>query len=193
VIDDVENITPQAFQAEGDDIVLLGSNTDEIGGSEYLYVTADLVAGAPPTVDLVVERSLQQAVLKMTREKLLSSAHDCSEGGLVCALAEAALGNGDAPHGVTVELDDDLRPVACLFGEAQGRVVVSCSPDRTAEVLRIAEGHGVPARRVGAVRGAADPFDVSVRGGSVSASLADMADAYFDSIGNLMQSTPTGA
>jgi phosphoribosylformylglycinamidine synthase len=52
VIDDVSKITPSNFQAVGDDIVLLGANSGELGGSEYLYVTADLVAGRPPAVDL---------------------------------------------------------------------------------------------------------------------------------------------
>jgi phosphoribosylformylglycinamidine synthase len=88
VIDDVSRIVRHAFRAAGDDIVLLGENTGEIGGSEYLYVTADLVAGHPPSVDLEAERSLQQAVLKMIHQALLKSAHDCSEGGLAAALAE---------------------------------------------------------------------------------------------------------
>jgi phosphoribosylformylglycinamidine synthase len=193
VIEDVETITPQAFQSEGDDIVLLGKNTDEIGGSEYLYVTADLVAGAPPAVHLEGERALQQAVLKMIREGLLSSAHDCSEGGLACALAEASLGDGEDPLGVTVKLDDDLRPVPCLFGEAQGRIVVSCPPDKTSEVLRAAGQHEVPAAKIGTVGGPKDEFHIVVRGASVSTSLAAMATAYFDAIASRMEATPVGS
>ncbi len=193
VIEDVATITRQAFQHEGDDIVLLGANTDEIGGSEYLYVTADLVAGPPPAVDLGAERALQQSVLKMIRERLLSSAHDCSEGGLACALAEAALGDGERPLGVSVSLDDDLRPVACLFGEAQGRIVVSCPPDKTADVLRIASLHEVPARKIGSVAGPDDGFDIRLRAASISAPLDAMAKAYFDSIADLMDSPSTGA
>jgi phosphoribosylformylglycinamidine synthase len=193
VIEDVATITRQAFQTEGDDIVLLGLNTDEIGGSEYLYVTADLVAGPPPSVDLEGERALQQAVLQLIREGLVSSAHDCSEGGLACALAEAALGDGETPLGVTVELDDDVRPVACLFGEAQGRILVSCPPGKTAEVLRIAQLHEVPARRIGTVAGPESDFRVTVRGASISTPLGPMATAYFDSISKIMDSTPAGS
>lgn len=193
VIEDVETITPQAFQRPGDDIVLLGANTDEIGGAEYLYVTADLVAGPPPAVDLDAERALQRAVLQLIRERLLSSAHDCSEGGLACALAEAALGNGDTPHGISVELDDELRPVACLFGEAQGRVIVSCAPDKTPEVLRIAALHEVPARRIGRVGGRDGDFTIEATGASIATPLGAMAASYFDSIANLMDSPPTGS
>ena len=101
VIDDVDRITPNAFQNVGDDIVLLGDNTGEIGGSEYLYVTADLVAGEPPSVDLEGEKRLQQAMLAMIHEGLVTAAHDCSQGGLACTLAAMALGAGEDPLGVT--------------------------------------------------------------------------------------------
>ncbi len=186
VIDDVSKLTRHAFHAVGDDIVLLGENSGELGGSEYLYVTADLVAGRPPVVDLEGERMLQQAVLAMTREERLRSAHDCSEGGLAASLAECALGDGEDPLGVDVEVDEDLRPVVSLFGESQGRIVVSCTPGETPEVLRLAERYGVPARRIGAVTPADDGFSVRVRDGALSASLDELADAYFGALPRIM-------
>jgi phosphoribosylformylglycinamidine synthase len=190
VVEDVSKITRQAFRGAGDDIVLLGTNTGELGGSEYLYVTAELVAGHPPTVDLHGERMLQQAVLAMNHEGLLSSAHDCSEGGLACALAECALGDGESPLGVAAEIDEDLRPVVALFGESQGRIVVSCPPDRTAEILRIAGRYDVPARRIGNVATAESGFSLEVRDGSIAASLPELADAYFGAIPTIMNAPP---
>jgi phosphoribosylformylglycinamidine synthase subunit PurL len=191
VIEDVDTILTHGFREPGDDIVLLGENGGEMGGSEYLYVTADLVAGAPPSVDLDHERALQQAVLKMVRERLLRSAHDCSEGGLACALAEAAIGDGERPFGVEVSLDDDLRPVQALFAESQGRIVVSCDPSRTGEVLALAERYDVPARRVGTVTEPEEGFRVTVRDGSVSAAPSDLARAYFGAIPGIMDAPPT--
>jgi phosphoribosylformylglycinamidine synthase len=190
VVDDVSKITRQAFRGIDDDIVLLGLNTGELGGSEYLYVTAELVAGHPPAVDLHGERMLQQAVLAMNHEGLLSSAHDCSEGGLGCALAECALGDGESPLGVAAEIDEDLRPVVALFGESQGRIVVSCRPDRTAEVLRIAKRHDVPAGTIGKVVTATAGFSLTVREGSIAASLPELADAYFGAIPTIMNAPP---
>lgn len=192
VIDDVSKITRHAFQNAGDDIVLLGSNTGEFGGSEYLYVTAGLVAGQPPSVDLDGERALQQAVLKMNHEEVLNSAHDCSEGGLASALAECALGDGDAPFGVDVELDEDLRPVISLFGESQGRILVSTSPDKTEQVLSLAARYEVPAMKIGTVTDADAGFSVKVRGGSVAASTADISEAYFTAIPKIMDA-PAGS
>lgn len=191
VIDDVSKITPQHFQTPGDEIVLLGTNTGEIGGSEYLYVTADLVAGVPPSIDLDGERALQQAVLTMNYERVLRSAHDCSEGGLVASLAECALGNGEAPLGVEAEIDEELKPVVSLFGESQGRIVVSCTKENTAGVLRLAEKFGVPARRIGTVTDAETGFSLSVRGGSVNVDLDQIADAYFGAIPTIMNASTT--
>jgi phosphoribosylformylglycinamidine synthase len=191
VIDDASKIVGQTFRTEGDDIVLLGENTDEIGGSEYLYVTKRLVAGTPPRVDLGKERALQQAVLMMTNARHLNSARDCSDGGLACALAECAIGDGEALIGIDVTLGDDLAPVATLFAESQGRIVVSCAPEQTAEVLRIAEEHGVPAARIGSVTAPGSPFRIIMPEGKVEADLTAMAEAYFGALPNIMDAPST--
>lgn len=191
IIEDVSRITSNSFREAGDDILLLGANTGELGGSEYLYVTAGLVAGQPPSINLEGERALQQAVLQMNHERLLASAHDCSQGGLASTLAECALGNGEAPLGVRAEIDEELRPVVSLFGESHGRVVISCDPNNTAEVLRIARLHEVPARRIGSVTPASEGFSLTVRGGVVSAPVDRLARAFFDAIPSIMDASPT--
>ncbi len=191
IIEDVSRITSNSFREAGDDILLLGANTGELGGSEYLYVTAGLVAGQPPSIDLEGERALQQAVLQMNHERLLASAHDCSQGGLASTLAECALGNGEALLGVRAEIDEELRPVVSLFGESHGRVVISCDPNNTAEVLRIARLHEVPARRIGSVTPASEGFSLTVRGGVVSAPVDRLARAFFDAIPSIMDASPT--
>ena len=192
IIENISHISPQAFQSEGDDIVLLGENTAEIGGAEYLYVTAGLVAGFPPRVDLTRERQLQRAVLTMIQEKELRSAHDCSDGGLACTLAECALGDGEAPFGVNVVLDDALPPVATLFAESQGRIVVSCAPNRTENVIRLAMDHGVPARRIGTVGGRGESFHVTAVSGQIETDLTSLHQAYFGALPAIMN-TPVSS
>ncbi|MEM7415962.1 MAG: phosphoribosylformylglycinamidine synthase subunit PurL [Gemmatimonadota bacterium] len=186
IIDDVSKITRQHFQSAGDAVVLLGENSGELGGSEYLYVTADLVAGQPPAVDLERERNLQQAVLMLNYEELIRSAHDCSQGGLASTLAECALGEGTAPLGVHAEIDEDLRPVVSLFGESNGRVVVSCAPENVDRVLEMAARHDVPAQRIGTVKNAEDGLRLEVRDGVVQASMSELAEAYFGAIPDIM-------
>jgi phosphoribosylformylglycinamidine synthase subunit PurL len=191
VVEDVDHITGHAFAAEGDAILLLGSNTDELGGSEYLYVTADLVAGAPPAVDLDAERNLQRAVLAMIGTGKVRSAHDCSDGGLACALAESALGSGEVPLGVDVALADALPPVAVLFGEAQGRVVISCAPGDAEALLALADDHDVPARRIGSVAAAGAGFRIRLPEASLAVSTQEMCRAYFDAISGIMDAPAT--
>ena len=186
VLEDVDHITRHAFQNVGDTIILLGDNTDELGASEYLYVVEGLVAGEPPKVDLLGERGLQHAVLAMIRNRLLHSAHDVSEGGLACALAESALGPGESPFGVQVTLHDAIPVLPLLFGEAQGRIVVSCDPQSADEVLVLAKRHGVPCRAVGQVVSSDESFRIDGRTATLEADVETLAEIFFGAIPNLM-------
>ena len=186
VVEDVDRVCRHAFTGEGDHIFLLGTNRDELGGSEYLYVFQDLVAGEPPQLDLLAERQLQRALLAMITGGLLSSAHDCAEGGLACALVESAIGNGERPLGADVTLADDLAGVPLLFGESQGRVVVSCPSEHAAAVKRLATRSGVPCTDIGRVGAAGGRFRIRAGAASVDASLHDLVDTFFGAIAALM-------
>src|SRR5690606_13222435 len=187
VLDDVERHVLAAFREPGDAIVLLGRNTAELGGSEYLKLVHGLVAGDAPAVDLAAEKALQEAVLELAGAGLLRSAHDCAEGGLVVCLAESALADPERPLGVDVALEDDLPAAALLFGEAQGRVVVSCAPADVQRVVEVAGRHGVPAARIGTVGAVDGPFVVRGRDTRIEAPAAELADAYHNAIPRIME------
>jgi phosphoribosylformylglycinamidine synthase len=197
VVDDVEKVCRHSFTTEGDRVLLLGTTRDELGGSEYLYVFHDLVAGEPPQLDLMAERRLQQALLALIGAGLLRSAHDCAEGGLACALAESAIGGGERPLGVEVELKDELPAVPVLFGESQTRVIVSCSDDAAVKVARVARDHGVPCAEIGRVGGPGGRFRIRVGSSTLECPVQDLADAFFGAIPALMDApasaTPTPA
>jgi phosphoribosylformylglycinamidine synthase II len=187
IVEDVDHITGHAFRAAGDAILLLGKNTDEIGASEYLYTIEGVVAGAPPAVDLEAERLLQQAVLAIIQAGLARSAHDCSEGGFACALAECAMGDGEDVLGVDVELEDALPAVPLLFGEAQGRVILSCAKSDVQEVMRLAERHDVPCAQIGTVTERAQRFRIRTRDAGVDVDLEPLADAWFGALERIME------
>ena len=195
VIEDLDRVTGHAFQAEGDVIVLLGENKGQLGGSEWLYHLHGKVEGEPPEVDLLEERRLQHGVLALIERGLLRSAHDCSEGGLACALAEAALGDGEDPLGIHVELQDRIDPVPLLFGEDQGRILVSCDPADEDEVHRMARNHGIPARSLGTVEDAWGTFHIRCREATLRIPLEELKARYFGSIPERMEtlevSTPS--
>ena len=195
VLEDVSKTVGAGFRTPGHAIVLLGRNTAELGASEYLQVIHDRVAGTVPAVDLEGERSLVEAVLAMIEQELLASAHDCAEGGLAVCLAESAVGAEHGPLGVDVRLEDDLAVDALLFGEAQGRIVVSCEVAVMDRVLAVAAEHAVPAARIGTVTASDTSFRVTLAasGTRLDRPVSELADRYRSAIPRMMEAPTTSA
>ncbi|MGE3977928.1 MAG: phosphoribosylformylglycinamidine synthase subunit PurL [Nitrospira sp.] len=150
LIDDAERSMTQWFKQEGDDIILLGSSREDLGGSEYLKVVHAREQGSPPYLSLNTEKALHDCVLSLIRDGLLQSAHDCSEGGVAVALAESCISGPERPLGAVVRLTRGrLRKDSVLFGESQSRVVVSAKPVHRQAILDYAKGFGVPAEVIG--------------------------------------------
>ena len=185
-IDDIDHVTRAAFQTPGDTIVLLGEPTDELGGSEYLARIHGVTAGPPPRCDLRAERAVIDALLEAINADVVSSAHDCSDGGLAVALAECVMANRERMLSASIDLTawSTLPPRALLFGEAQARIVVSTSAP--GDVERIAAAHGVPARRIGGVEPQERPFRIRYAGGEIVSQVSEIAAAYHDAIPSIM-------
>jgi phosphoribosylformylglycinamidine synthase len=132
---------------------------------------------------------LIEALLEAIRGGHVASAHDCSDGGLAVALAECCIADPERRVGADVDLSpwSALPLRALLFGEAQGRVVVS-TPE-AADVLAIARKHGVPARQIGAVRAASPSLRLTVGGRAIVAPLDRLADAYHGAIPRVMNAS----
>jgi phosphoribosylformylglycinamidine synthase len=158
LLERAERVLTGRFQRPGDAIILLGSGSGELGGSEYLKVLYDRVSGLPPQLDLESERALQDLLVALAGDRLIRSAHDCSDGGVAMALAECTFGSDDrgadvALAAVSVARDPRLNVAAALFGESASRVIVSVPPERVEDVLGRAGAKGVPARMIGKTGG----------------------------------------
>ena len=182
LIESLSHVTPSAFQAVGDDIVLLGDCTDELGASEYLLEIHGLTIGEPPVCDPSRERALIETLLESIRSGVVRSAHDCSDGGLAVALAECAMADRERMFGFTVDLSvwATLPHRALLFGEAHARVVVSTAD--SAAIVGIAQRHGVPARVIGKVTTADEGAQYTISDDTFSAPIAWLAMAFHESI-----------
>ncbi len=181
---------PAGFQREGDVVALLGAweaVPEDLGGSSYLQALHHQVVGRPPALDLEREAAVQRLCLEVYQAGLLRSAHDCSDGGLVVALAESCIwGN----LGMVAEVDllpagkpdpVDLKTLAFCFGEAPSRIVVSLSPDAWPRLAALAEAAGVPIRRLGVVGGS------SLRiGQAVHVPVADVTLAWRRGLGDAL-------
>jgi phosphoribosylformylglycinamidine synthase II len=187
LVESLAHITRSAFRVHNDSVVLLGDNTDEIGGSEYLQRIHNVVAGAPPRCDLAGESALIETLLESIAEGAVRSAHDCADGGLAVALAECVMMDRARPTGADIDLSawSSLPMRALLFGEAQGRVIVT-TPDPAA-VLATAKRHGVPAAVIGTVREDTGTLDLTIGERRIKARVAQLADAYHEAIPRIMQ------
>ena len=167
LIESVEHTMTQWFKQDGDVIILLGKTKEDLGGSEYLKVLHHREQGSPPFLSLETEQSLHDFLLKVIREGIVQSAHDCSDGGLAVALVESCISGPAERRGAVVRLSlDALRRDALLFGESQSRVVLSVKPELADRVLKLAGDAAVPATKIGTVGG--DRFVVEVEKGQWS-------------------------
>jgi phosphoribosylformylglycinamidine synthase len=159
LLEHVDRVISQQFREPGDVIVLLGTaGAGELGGSEYLKTVYGLVRGVPPALDLSAELALQSLLVALADERLLRSAHDCSDGGIAVTLAECCFETNGIGAEVTLDViaaarDPGLNGAAALFGESASRAVVSVRPDQVTAVLDRAARLHVPARVVGETGG----------------------------------------
>lgn len=180
VMEDVTRHVPSAFRASGDAVLLVGVTLEELGGSEYLRVRHGLVAGEPPALDLEEARRLVDFLVEAAERGLPRSAHDVSEGGLAVALAEAAILAEGGPFGADVEITaGGVSAAALLFGESQSRVVLSARGEEDAgALLELAEGHGLPARRIGRVGPRGGTLRIAAAGRMIELDSLEAASVY---------------
>ncbi|HAL46278.1 MAG TPA: phosphoribosylformylglycinamidine synthase II, partial [Dehalococcoidia bacterium] len=139
---------------DGDVVVLLGRDSleapaAELAGSEYLELIHDTVAGIPE-IDMELEIAVQRACRRLIHDRIARSAHDCSDGGLLVALAESCVAGA---IGLTLIADLPDRWDAALFGEGQSRIVVSVDRSALDRLDEICRDEGVPWTELGTVGG----------------------------------------
>jgi phosphoribosylformylglycinamidine synthase len=149
VIDDFLTSATLAFKAADEAILLIGDTYGWLGQSVYLRDICGREDGAPPPVDLAVEKRNGDAVRALILDGLVTAVHDVSDGGLLVALAEMAMASG---IGARLEpAITDIPAHAIWFGEDQARYVVTVTARDVDTVLaRLA---GVSVRRIGVTGG----------------------------------------
>jgi len=150
ILEDVERRAETGFRKPGEFIVLIGEPKGELGASEYLWVREGLEAGHPPRLDLGLEAKAQSAIRELIGLGWVRTAHDVAEGGLAVALAEMTF-----PYGVgaTVEIREQDRPDALLFGEAPSRILFTVGQTHLHEATRLLQAKGLPYRVLGQTGG----------------------------------------
>jgi phosphoribosylformylglycinamidine synthase subunit PurL len=168
---------PGLAPRQGDRLVLVGPFAPSLAGSEVAKQRGELDQGLPQ-VPLNDVNAALRLVRDLVREGLASAAHDVSDGGLACALAEMAIAAGT---GMDVDLDPlvELRGGSgetCLFGEGPGGILLAANETNAKDLLMRAEEAGVEAIEIGGVTG--DRISIAAAERDVSVALADAQHAW---------------
>jgi phosphoribosylformylglycinamidine synthase subunit PurL len=135
LIEDTSLVTRSSFQDAGDSILLVETVNRLVG-----------------KVNLEEERAVQNFVAGAIRDRLVKSAHDVSEGGLVVALAECCFSTlNRGPIGAEIRIPSHLEVLRDLFGESSTRVILSTK--NSAELVKRAGQTGLNCHELGRVGG----------------------------------------
>lgn len=138
------------FKEEGHIIFLLGKSQNDLAGSEYLSNVLGVKASPAPYLNMDEEKVLHTSIFRLIRNGLLVSCHDVADGGLITALLESAYA---FEFGFDITTDASVRKDAFLFGEAQGRAIVSVHPHKLKEFESFCQKENVPVTQLGIVTG----------------------------------------
>jgi phosphoribosylformylglycinamidine synthase len=181
LVEKLTNVTTSFFKSQGDLIYVLGEDFEELGGSEYLKIIHGKVAGDCPHIDLQVELNLHETILTLIENRLIESAHDVSEGGIICALAECSIMNEENLIGAEVNIPIKTREDFSLFSESQSRVIVSVKEKNKKEFESILskkkQHHTLLGRTI------AGKFNVN---DTIKLELIELSEIYYNTIPKIM-------
>ncbi|MBT3280723.1 MAG: phosphoribosylformylglycinamidine synthase subunit PurL [Campylobacteraceae bacterium] len=138
VNDDMNNVLPSHFQAEGNYICILGDTYSEFGGSLLMKELYGKVAGTHPEVDFDKELKLWDTVIDANKANLLESAKDVNVGGIAIAAAKmSVIGNIGCDIRIALEDDQDI------FSESLSRAIVEIKPENIEAFDKLASSMGI--------------------------------------------------
>lgn len=139
LVEDKSKMMTLDFKQKGDLIFIIGQTYNDINSSEYLATYHGVKASPAPYFNLEEEFEMQRVVRSLIEDRLINAAHDISDGGLFVTMTEMAM---PRDLGFDIVTDSEIREDAFLFGEGQGRVVVTVNEDCEDEFIeRMAESN----------------------------------------------------
>ena len=148
IVPNVDNVMTLDFKKKGDLIFLVGDYTNDISSSEYLATYLGIKESPAPYFDLEKEFNMQKAVQGLIENKLINAAHDVSDGGLYVTLVEMSI---PQDLGFDIVTDAEVREDSFLFGEGQGRVVVTLTEEMEVQFIEFMLGLNVNINLLGHV------------------------------------------
>ena len=178
LIDDISTQATVALRDVGDVLIVIGETTGHVGQSIYQELQTGDFNGAPPAVDLDLERKHGDAVRSLIVDGRLKAVHDTSDGGLLVAVAEMCLAG---KMGVQLgDISGDIPAGSFWFGEDQARYVVSVKPGDSEALLAELSDKGISAYQIGVVTG--NEITIESRGSLPLEQLSAEFEAYLPNL-----------
>ena len=142
----VERTITSEFKNAGDLIFLIGKNNRGLAGSELLEMfplPEDYYSNQLNSVNAEENLKLYRSVFSLIGAGILESCHDCSEGGMLVALAEAAIGSelGVRANLEKIELSHfEMNQLELFFNETPGRFLVSVKEENVEKFKTALQG-----------------------------------------------------
>ena len=110
----------------GDSIYMIGKKGSHLSCSTLEEVYNGESSIDPPEIDLYQEKLNGNGVLELIQEKIITSCHDISDGGMIVTICEMIMLDD---RGATINIVDNNKMMGELFGEDQSRYIITISPE----------------------------------------------------------------
>ena len=186
LIADIGNLVGMDFKVQGDIIILIypesgGASPENngMGGSEFMELFFNKVAGICPDIELVHEKSLHGLIIDLIKSGLIKSAHDVSTGGIAVTIAESCIfGNTGAK--INIDLNEK-NLLENLYNEKQSRIVISADSKNLAEIRNNCERSNIICKIIGLVGG--ESLNIN---DEIKINVGEMTDLYDNTIEKIM-------
>jgi len=129
------------FQKNKSNLILLGKTFGHLEQSCFLKENYSIDEGMPPEVNLLNEKNNGETLLKLIDKKLVLSSHDVSNGGLITALSEMAIGS---EFGAKIFMPKKLANLfEYFFGEDQARYILEIEENNMKKTKSILKENNV--------------------------------------------------
>jgi len=150
LIENLNHFSTPHLKRDNDTVLLVGKTDGYLGQSIYAKEILNIISGLPPKVNLKNEKKIGDAIRDLININKLDTVHDISDGGFLVALTEMSISGG---IGVKIHLDEkDVSP-NFLFGEDQGRYIISVPDELISDILRILESKNIFFQKIGKTSG----------------------------------------
>ena len=149
LIKDLSNVKTLSLKEDGNFLCVVGKTANHLGSSKYISIIQSKEEGGTPEINLDTELRNGNFVMDAINQKLIASAHDVGEGGILVAISEMCMSGN---LGITIEIETNF-PHGYFFAEDQSRYLLEVSPNNYDECQKLANNNDVHFEKIGIVGG----------------------------------------